>query len=360
MPLADWVDEWRATVVDLRASSLARDDSYLRNHILSRFGTARLGAITPFEVRRWVSDLTARGLAPATVHKAHQTLSKVMQAAVDANLIGQSPCRKTPLPRIEREEMRFLGPEQIAAVAAAISPHYRALVVVDAYCGLRLSELAGLRRRHIDLVARTVRVVENAVEVRGEIVWGAPKTRAGRRTVPMPAGVQATLEEHLGTFVNSEAEALVFARAGGGVLRAGQWRARHWHPAVQAAGLEPLRPHDLRHTAVALWIAAGANPKQIATWAGHTSVSVVLDRYGHLFEGHEAVVLNRLDAFMASVPVPARGDASRGFPRVFRGARTPDDTEQERAHVADLQRKRWARRDSNPRHLPCKGSALTS
>jgi hypothetical protein len=111
----------------------------------------------------------------------------------------------------------------------------------------------------------------------------------------------------------------VFAGAGGGVLRAGQWRACHWHPAVRAAGLEPLRPHDLRHTAVALWIAAGANPKQIATRTGHTSVSVVLDRCGDLFEGHEAVVPNRPDAFMASAHVPTGGDAAAGFRGFFAG-----------------------------------------
>jgi integrase len=64
---------------------------------------------------------------------------------------------------------------------------------------------------------------------------------------------------------------------------------------VREAGLAPLRPHDLRHTAVSLWIAAGAKPNQIATWAGHTSVSVVLDRYGHLFPGHERDVLDRLE-----------------------------------------------------------------
>jgi hypothetical protein len=60
--------------------------------------------------------------------------------------------------------------------------------------------------------------------------------------------------------------------------------------------LEPLRPHDLRHTAVALWIAAGANPKEVAVRAGHTSVSFTLDRYGHLFEGHDAELRDRLDA----------------------------------------------------------------
>jgi integrase len=53
-----------------------------------------------------------------------------------------------------------------------------------------------------------------------------------------------------------------------------------WVPATRAAGLQGLRIHDLRHTAVALWIAAGATPKEVAVRAGHTSVSFTLDRYG--------------------------------------------------------------------------------
>jgi integrase len=91
-------------------------------------------------------------------------------------------------------------------------------------------------------------------------------------------------------------------------------------PATRAAGLAPLRVHDMRHTAVALWIAAGANPKQLAAWAGHTSVAVVLDRHGHLFEGHEAAVLSRLDAFAECVSVPlgvAKGREGPGNPAGF-------------------------------------------
>jgi integrase len=70
-------------------------------------------------------------------------------------------------------------------------------------------------------------------------------------------------------------------------------------PAIKAAGLAPLRPHDLRHTAVALWIAAGANPKEVSVRAGHTSVSFTLDRYGHLFPGHDTELRDRLDAMHA-------------------------------------------------------------
>ena len=72
-----------------------------------------------------------------------------------------------------------------------------------------------------------------------------------------------------------------------------------FHPTYWRSPLEPLRPHDLRHTAVALWIAAGANPKEVAVRAGHTSVSFTLDRYGHLFEGHDAELRDRLDSMHA-------------------------------------------------------------
>jgi Phage integrase family len=71
------------------------------------------------------------------------------------------------------------------------------------------------------------------------------------------------------------------------------FRVKAW---LRAAGLAPLRPHDLRHTAVALWIAAGANPKEVSVRAGHTSVAFTLDRYGHLFEGHDDELRDRLNA----------------------------------------------------------------
>jgi integrase len=91
----------------------------------------------------------------------------------------------------------------------------------------------------------------------------------------------------------------VFTAEKGGVLRTSNFRIKVWLPAVRVAGLAPLRPHDLRHTAVALWIAAGPNPKEVSVRAGHTSVSFTLDRYGHLFPGHDAELRDRLDAMHA-------------------------------------------------------------
>ncbi len=129
-----------------------------------------------------------------------------------------------------------------------------------------MGELAGLRRGRVDLLRGTVDIAEIVVEVHGQLYTGPPKTRAGRRTVGLPRVVVEELAAHLGPV--GPADAYVFTAEKGGVLRTSNFRVKVWLPAVRVAGLAPLRPHDLRHTAVALWIAAGANPRRSASGPG--------------------------------------------------------------------------------------------
>jgi integrase len=297
--LAAWLETWWTTATDLRPSTQARDHSYFASLILPRFGTTPLAAITQPAVQAWVADLSARGFKPATVVKAYQLLGRTMTAAVNADMLARSPCRAVRLPKVEREEMRFLTPAEVARLADAIGPRYRALVLLGAYGGLRIGELAGLRRGRVDLLRGMVDVAEIVVEVKGKLYIGPPKTRAGRRTIGLPRTVAEELAAHMGPI--GPADARVFTSDKGATLRTSNFRAKVWLPAVHAAGLVPLRPHDLRHTAVALWIAAGANPKEVSVRAGHTSVSFTLDRYGHLFEGHDLALRG-----------PARRHAGRG------------------------------------------------
>jgi integrase len=280
----------------------ARDETLLRLYAVPRFGDMPLAAISQLEVRAWVADLSARGFAPATVTKAYELLGKVMAAAVDAGYLAQTPCRKVPLPRVEREEMRFLTPAEVVTLAEAIRPTYRALVFVGAYGGLRIGELAGLRRGRVDLLRGTVSVAEVITEVGGQLHVGPPKTRASRRTVGLPRFVMRELAGHLaGTTAPDDR---VFTAPEGGTLRIVAFRKRIWRPATDAAGLAGLRIHDLRHTAVALWIAAGASPKAVAARAGHTSVSFTLDRYGHPYPEADARLRDRLDRLHATARPP--------------------------------------------------------
>ena len=92
---------------------------------------------------------------------------------------------------------------------------------------------------------------------------------------------------------------MVFAGPKGAPLRRAGFSRLWWKPAVKAAGFEGLKFHELRHTFVALWIAAGANPKDVSVRAGHSSVAFTLDRYGHLYEDGEDEISERLDAMLS-------------------------------------------------------------
>jgi integrase len=148
---------------------------------------------------------------------------------------------------------------------------------------LRWSEIVGLRARHIDSTG--VDVVAQYVNGR----WEEPKGGA-RRRVPLPASVVELVD------IPDDPDSLVFTSPRGGPLVHSNWRRRVWVPAKDKAGVDPeFRFHDLRHTAVALAIATGANPKMVQQRFGHSSITVTYDTYGHLFNSEDDPVVAGLD-----------------------------------------------------------------
>ena len=131
-------------------------------------------------------------------------------------------------------------------------------------------------------------------------------------------------------------------------MRRSSFARRLCAPATKALGLDGLRFHDLRHTAVALAIQHGAHPKAIQERLGHSSIVVTLDRYGHLYEGLDTDLADALDAALRnSRGLAAAGGPSEGFPGTSENGVSAGQTG-------------WALRGSNPRPPPCKGGALAS
>ena len=254
-------------------------------------------------LRQWVAAMTEQGLAPATVCKAAQLVSSALAAAVDERLIAANPAERLPLPKVETKEMRFLTPNEIATLADTIDARYRTWVLTAAYSGLRSGELAGLRRHSIDLMRHRIEVSKGATEVSGKIDYGPTKTRASFRRVPIPRPVAALLTEHV---AGLEPDDLVFTAPAGGYLRTNTHRRRFFYPATVKAGLGEYvkvaqtkqlpgatNPRPATHSGEPL-DRCGASPKEIAVWAGHSSVATVLDRYGHLLPGQEDRVTDAL------------------------------------------------------------------
>ena len=88
---------------------------------------------------------------------------------------------------------------------------------------------------------------------------------------------------------------MVFTTPAGAPLRNTNFRRRHWDRAVRACGLDGLTPHDLRHTAASLAVAAGANVKAVQRMLGHASAAMTLDVYAGLFGDDLDTVADLLD-----------------------------------------------------------------
>lgn len=293
-----WVEEYLAAAIHKRATTLARDRAVLRKHFVPFFGERRMASITPLDVRQRVQQMSA-ALAPKTVRTNYGVLRAVMTAAVDSELIAVSPCRAVRLPADRRRPPRFLSIEELHRLAAFMPAEYRALVYVAGVLGLRWSEVAGLRVRHVDFLRRTLQVSETISEVEGIMRREDVKTPASMATLSVPPTVIEMLSQHLASQGPSDPDDLLFQAPGGGPLRATNFRERVWRPSVAAAGLEGLTFHGLRHSAAGLMIELGVHPKVIQQRMRHASIRTTMDVYGSVLPGVDEAVTAQLQELLS-------------------------------------------------------------
>jgi integrase len=308
-PLSDFAEAWLATVVDRKPSTLAGYESILRRRVLPAFGTKPIGSIDKPMVRSFVADLSSSGLGAGTVKNALNVLKPILGTAVEAGALRINPAAGVAPPRSESQEMNFLTADEVEQLAEAIPSPYPVLIRVAAYSGLRAGELAALRVRDIDTMRGRIHVRQSVAEVHGECIFGTTKTHQSR-TVPLPRTLMGHLIEHIAP-VATDRNALVFTAKDGTVHRQSNFYGRTFKPAVNSAGLpDKLRFHDLRHTAAALMIELGAHPRAMMERLGHSSVTVTLDTYGHLFPSLEASLTDaleeRITAALSNSPFPPR------------------------------------------------------
>jgi integrase len=280
-------------------------DEALRLYVVEPLGAMRLGDVQRRHVQRLVDGLVADDAAPSTVRNAVMPLRVIYRRAIRDGLVAVNPCEHLDLPAVRGRRDRIVSPIDAARLVAALSvPRDRAIWATALYAGLRRGELMGLRWRDCDLAGGSI-CVERSLDPKAG-VYVEPKSRAGRRRVPMTGALRDALLDHRAMVGEAEADALVFAEPEGSpfAYRAALGRAlRAW----KAAGLEPVGLHEARHTCASVMIAAGVNIKALSEFLGHSSITVTLDRYGHLLPGSIDEAARLLDAFLAS----AVADAAR-------------------------------------------------
>jgi integrase len=306
----DYIGHLRTRVGDndprRRRSSTTADhyEDQLRLHLLPTLGHLSAPDVTVADLRRWLDRLAAKriktrdGKTKQYASKSRNGLLGIVSGMLGYGVrIGAVPRNVArDLDRDDRPgsgrstEPRYLTVEQIVSLLAEMTHTFRPIAMTCAYAGLRLSEALGLRWGDLDLKAGTITVTAQ-LSRDGERV--PPKTPASLATVPMLPALAAELRAHRGrvagqSLARVRPDELVFTTATGkpqshrNVLRA-------VHGAGDAAGLNPngierAGVHDLRHSFVALTLAAGMTLPEAAALARHANPRVTATVYAGLTE----------------------------------------------------------------------------
>lgn len=330
--VGEWLQQWLAET-ELRAASpktLANYRGHVRDLWLPQVGRLKLRDLRRSHIEKAISTLSApvterkpgnvgrrvKQRSPSTIDGYRRTIRAALSAAQRRGLITTNPAvgRLDAIPAATVQEMLVWEPEQTAAFLEHVGrDRLSALYELAAYAGLRRGELCGLRWQDLDEDNLGLRVRQTVVEVSsnqvtsgqavckvcGEVHIGRlfkePKSRAGRRWVPLAAPARESLLAHREA---QQAERddfgddysdhdLVFCQVDGTPLRPGTITSA-FEAHVAACGLPAVRLHDSRHGACSLLLAGGVPIEIVQMILGHSSPTVTRQVYSHLLRGTTA------------------------------------------------------------------------
>lgn len=282
----------------------------VRGHLIPALGELPLGQVKAATVREWYHSYGTR--THATRAKAYRVLTSIMRLAVEEELITANPCQirgASADPR-RAHHVAVASPAQVEAIADAMPPRWRLMVLLGAWCQLRFGELAELRRHdvHLDGGRGVLKVRRAMGRDGGQIVVGPPKSDAGRRDVTVPPHLLPALTAHLAAHAQPGRNGLLFTTPRGGQL----YHAvlyREWNLARTSAGLPELHFHDLRH-AGATWLGQqGATTKELMRRLGHSTPNMAM-RYQHAEDERDAALAERLSGVAPKRPRARKGGAA--------------------------------------------------
>lgn len=290
----DWLDRYAGSGHDSVRDNTRREyRRLLVGFALTYFDPeVRVPDLDRARVQQFIDWLTTQPgrdgrLRDRSIANAITPLRLALDAAVAEGLLATSPFEGVVLPRRragrawEMRERRFLTRAELARLLDEAPPKWLPLFELLGSTGLRISEAIALRWSDLHLDGPAPRLQVSRAIVKG--VVGAPKSRHGKRLVPLPGELATTRSELRPT--GALDDELVFPGRDGGPSDPGALRRRVLVPAAQRAGLTGVGFHTLRHTCASLLIESGMNVLRLQRWMGHHSPAFTLEVYGHLLDG---------------------------------------------------------------------------
>lgn len=305
----DWIDRYqgrggRHTFTEDTRAEYRRD---LQRYAYPVLGGKRMTALTPRDLSAWVAWLAddaeqgrrqarergqdpeaakPRRLTDGSIARITGPVRACLRAARHEGVIRHNPAadlalpKRDPLPDDDEAHVKALTRAELARLLDELAPAHRPFFRLLAATGLRIGEALALTWADVDVDARTVRVRRAVRHGREK----APKSRHGRRTVPIPAGLARELREWRMASPFKAADDPLLATREGTPWLPENLRRRVLKPAARRAGVEWAGFHAFRHTFASLHIEAGTNVVRLSRLLGHHAPAFTLDTYAHLLD----------------------------------------------------------------------------
>ena len=293
---------------NVRPSTFKSYSDIVRVHIEPALGSIVLAKLSPMNVQTLLTRLRETDLSSRRVKYVYVVLRSALAVARRQHLVVENVAELVdpPSAKPSRESLP-LTPTEVPVFLKAIEGHpKRALFVVALGLGLRQGEILGLRWSDLDFDKREVSVARQAQRIgSGPAELVEVKTKAGRRTVSLPALVASALkdqriareEDAKAAGKELAADDLVFVNRAGGPV-SGFVANQAFQRVLKRAGL-PTRPfHALRHSAASLLIFQGSSAKEVQVLLGHANIQLTLDTYTHMFAEAKRATADRMDAIL--------------------------------------------------------------
>lgn len=284
---SEYVERWlKKKSFDLRENSLKSYRDYADKHIIPGLGNLRVRKMTIQHLQAYYEE-KLKTLSVRSLKKQHCVVSGALYEAELDQLIPANFAKDFKFPKATKFEGKAYTEDQVSNLLAAVKKEgepIRAAVMLAVCYGLRREEVCGLRWQDIDFDAGKL-CVRNTVTQNGSLKIEAErtKTQKSRRTIPLIEStvpylkqLKRTQEQH-GLDLDK-----VVAWLDGRSVRP-DYISSKTRRVMKAYGLEHIRLHDLRHTAVSLLAATKqVTPKQMQEFLGHEDVTTTLNVYAHV------------------------------------------------------------------------------
>jgi integrase len=265
--LAEFITDRYLPHVKRSKRSPQTDESYLRCHILPRFGLMHMDQITEKMVVDFYHGLKAKGYAIGTANQAFIMLKTIFSSAIKWGIPGitANPTSGVKLLEANNARERYLSVEETQRLRDALekskNPQLKHIILLLLLLGCRKRELLDSRWSDFDLERRS---------------WRIPMSKTGKaRHVPLSYAVLEILAQ-LPRYANCP-----FLIPNPDNLKPYKSIFTGWDNARKEAGLPDVRLHDLRHSAASFMVNSGRSIYEVAKILGHSQLKTT-ERYAHL------------------------------------------------------------------------------